>query len=94
MTGKPMLWIAYNPSISNHTKNREQFNGEKPAWGESLDDFLSKQGIDVPHVDDVLALRMGWVVVESRRLEAPERDEDGNRITDWYWTVIVRKAGF
>jgi hypothetical protein len=25
-----------------------------------------------------------------RRLEAPERDGDGNQVTDWYWTVIVR----
>lgn len=87
---KPMLWIAYDPSISDHRKNREQFNGEKPAWGESLDDHLAKQGIDVPQEGDQLSLRMGLREVVYRRLEAPERDGDGNRVTDWYWTIFVK----
>jgi len=85
----PMLWIAYDPSITDYKKNREQFNGDKPAWGESFDDFNSKQGIDVPHVGDRLALRMGVRYVESRRLECPERNDDGDRVTGWYWTIIV-----
>lgn len=84
-----MLWIAYDPSISDYKKNREQFNGKKPAWDEPLDDHLAKQGIDVPQVGDELNLRMGLRTVTQRRLEAPERDEDGNRVTDWYWTIIV-----
>jgi len=83
-------WIAYDPSILDRLKNREQFNGSKPAWGESLDDFNSKQGIPVPMVGDVLQLRMGRRVVEERRLEQPERDDDGNRVTGWYWTIMVR----
>jgi hypothetical protein len=94
MPASSMLWIAYDPSVDDHRKNREQFNGEKPAWGESLDDHLGKQGVDVPQVGDVLNLRMGRRVVESRRLEAPERDDKGNRVTAWYWTVIVREADF
>lgn len=87
---RPMLWIAYDPSNYDHKKNREQFNGEKPAWGESMDDHLAKQGVDVPQVGDELHLRMGYRTVVSRRLEAPERDEEGNRVTDWYWTIIVK----
>jgi hypothetical protein len=86
----PMLWIAYDPSISDHLKNREQFNGEKPAWGESREDFEAKQGIPVPEVGDELMLRMGRRVVEYRRLESPEHDDEGNRVTDYYWTIIVR----
>lgn len=85
-----MLWIAYDPSIFDHLKDREQFNGRKPAWGESEDDFLSKQGVDVPQVGDVLSLRMGRRTVVERRLEQPERDDEGNRVTDWYWTILVR----
>ena len=90
MTTRPMLWIAYDPSVGDHMKNREQFNGREPAWGESLDDHLGKQGVDVPQVGDELSLRMGMRTVVRRRLEAPERDDDGPRVTDWYWTVIVR----
>lgn len=90
MTEKPMLWIAYDPSINDYLKNREQFNGEKPAWGESTEDFLAKQGIPVPKVGDQLMLRMGSRTVDYRRLEQPERDDDGNRVSDWYWTVVVR----
>jgi hypothetical protein len=87
---KQMLWIAYDPMVIDHLKNREQFNGDKPAWGESMDDHLSKQGVDVPQLGDTLSLRMGYRTVYDRRLEAPERDEDGNRVTDWYWTILVR----
>ena len=85
-----MMWIAYDPSITDYLKNREQFNGWKPAWGESEEDFDAKQGIDVPQVGDRLALRMGYRTVESRRLEAPERDDDGVWVTGWYWAVLVR----
>lgn len=85
-----MLWIAHDPSIFDHQKNREQFNGAKPAWGESMDDHLSKQGIPVPLVGDTLCLRMGRRRVVERRLEAPERDAEGNRVTGWYWTILVR----
>lgn len=88
--GQPMLWIAYDPMVRDHLKNREQFNGERPAWGESLDDHLGKQGVDVPNVGDALSLRMGYRTVYERRLEQPERDDEGNRITSWYWTVLVR----
>lgn len=91
---QPMMWIAYNPSISDSQKNREQFNGEEPAWGESIDDFNAKQGVDVPQVDDVISLRMGRCVVESRRQESPEYGDHGDRVTGYYWTIIVRKAGF
>ena len=95
MPTSPMLWIAYDPSIHDHLKNREQFNGDEPAWGESLDDHLDKQDVDVPQVGDIIQLRMGRRIVESRRLDAPERDyETGNRDTAWYWTIIVRDAGF
>ena len=90
MTTDPMLWIAYDPSISDYQKNREQFNGKAPAWGESTQDHLAKQGVDVPMVGDELTLRMGSRVVKSRRLEAPERDYKGNQVTGWYWTIIVR----
>ncbi len=84
------LWVAYDPSNLDHLKNREQFNGAEPAWGESRDDFYAKQGVAVPLVGDVLQLRMGRRVVEERRLKCPEHDEDGNRVTGWYWTVMVR----
>ncbi len=90
MSNGPMLWIAYDPSVSDYKKNREQFNGEKPAWDESVDDHLAKQGIDVPQVGDELKLRMGMRTVVQRRLEAPERDDEGNRVTDWYWTILVK----
>ena len=86
----PMLWIAYDPSNSDHLKNREQFNGQKPAWGEPAEDFLAKQGVDVPQVGDSLNLRMGHRTVVERRLEAPEVDDTGRRVTNWYWTIIVR----
>lgn len=89
MTAKPMLWIAYDPSVMDHLKMREQFNGDEPAWGESLADHLSKQGVDVPQVGDELALRMGLRRVTERRLCCPETDDDGNFVTSWYWTVIV-----
>lgn len=90
MTSQPMLWIAFDPMVGDHLTMREQFNGEKPAWGESLDDHLGKQGVDVPQVGDELSLRMGTRTVASRRLEQPERDDEGNRVTDWYWTIMVR----
>ncbi len=90
MSDKPMLWIAFDPSVADPMRNREQFNGDAPAWGESLDDHLAKQNIPVPEVGDRLNLRMGLRNVESRRLEQPERDEDGNRVTGFYWTVFVR----
>jgi hypothetical protein len=89
MSERPMMWIAYDPSNFDSNTNREQFNGSEPAWGESLDDHLSKQGIDVPQVGDSLSLRMGYRIVVGRRLEAPERDENGDRVTDWYWTILV-----
>jgi hypothetical protein len=85
-----MLWIAYDPSITDHLKNREQFNGETPAWGESMDEFNAKQNVDVPQLGDTLNLRMGRRVVEERRLESPEHDHEGNRLTGWYWTILVR----
>jgi hypothetical protein len=85
-----MLWIAYDPMVSDHLKMREQFNGERPAWGESLGDFNAKQGVDVPQVGDTLSLRMGSRTVYERRLECPETDDDGVRVTGWYWTVLVR----
>lgn len=90
MRDNPMHWIAYDPMIVDHLKNREQFNGDEPAWGESLDDHRAKQGVDVPQVGDTLSLRMGYRTVYERRLERPEHDDDGNRVTDWYWTVLVR----
>lgn len=90
MSKQPMLWIAYDPMINDHLKNREQFNGQKPAWGESLDEHLGKQNVDVPQVGDELVLRMGRRTVVSRILEQPERDDEGNRVTGWYWTVMVR----
>lgn len=85
-----MTWIAYDPSSSDPNSNREQFNGDKPAWGETWDDFHAKQGIDLPQVGDVLALRMGDRTVVSRRLEQPEHDDAGTRVTGWYWTITVR----
>ena len=87
---EPMLWIASDPGMFDDMKNREQFNGREPAWGESREDHLAKQGVPVPEVGDQLSLRMGLRVVEYRRLEAPERDDDGNQVTDWYWTIVVR----
>lgn len=89
-TSQPMHWIAHNPSIFDHLKNREQFNGDAPAWGESQEDHDLKQNIDVPMVGDELWLRMGSVVVESRRLCCPEEDEEGRPVTGWYWHIIVR----
>ncbi len=90
---KPMMWIAYDPLISDHLKNREQFNGDEPAWGESLDDHRAKQGVDVPLVGDDIQLRMGRVSVISRRLEQPEYDDEGNRVSPWCWCVIVKRYG-
>lgn len=87
---KPMMWIAYDPSMSNAQGNREQFNGDEPAWGESMVDFAAKQGIDVPQVGDQLNLRMGLRVVDYRRLERPETNDAGQFVTGWYWTVIVK----
>jgi hypothetical protein len=87
-----MEWIAYDPSILDHLKMREQFNGDKPAWGESEEDFRAKQGVDVPQVGDELDLRMGWRRVTDRRLCAPERDDNGDIVTGWYWTIFVRGA--
>lgn len=84
------MWIAYDPSVHDHLKNREQFNGERPAWGESEEDHQIKQGVPVPEVGDQLSLRMGYRTVESRRLERPEVDDDGYPVTGWYWTIIVR----
>lgn len=89
MAKHPMMWIAYDPLIADHLRNREQFNGDEPAWGESLDDHNAKQGIDVPQVGDVLSLRMGYRRVIRRRLEKPEIDGDGNRVSSWYWTITV-----
>lgn len=89
MTDTTTTWIAYDPGVLDHTKNREQFNGTKPAWGESMDDFRSKQGVEIPQVGDALMLRMGRRVVVERRLEAPEYDDGGNRVTGWYWTILV-----
>lgn len=86
----PMLWIAYDPMVHDHLKMREQFNGDEPAWGEPLDDHLAKQGVDVPQVGDSLSLRMGYRTVYERRLERPELDEDGVRVTGWYWLVMVK----
>lgn len=90
MNRQPMLWIAYDPSVFSNQENREQFNGTSPAWGESWADFNAKQGVDVPQVGDVLALRMGHRTVESRRLEQPETNDAGERVTGYYWTVIVK----
>lgn len=87
---QPMTWIAYDPLIFDRLKNREQFNGDEPAWGESEDDHKTKQGVDVPQVGDTLSLRMGYKTVYERRLEQPEHDEEGTRVTGWYWTILVR----
>lgn len=86
-----MMWIAYDPLIMDYLKNREQFNGEQPAWGESADDHQAKQGVDVPQVGDTLSLRMGYRTVYERRLECPEHNDDGDRISGWYWTILVRR---
>jgi hypothetical protein len=85
----PLMWIAYDPMVINPKRDREQFNGSKPVWGESVADCDAKQGVDVPQVGDELSLRMGVRTVKYRRLEAPERDENGDPITGWYWTVVV-----
>jgi hypothetical protein len=90
MSDKPMMWIAYDVMIHDGKKNREQFNGDQPAWGESQEDFQAKQGVDVPQVGDTLDLRMGWREVNDRRLCSPERDDDGNLVGGWYWTIFVR----
>lgn len=90
MTSKPMMWIAYDPMVNDHLRNREQFNGYEPAWGESRADFALKQGVDVPQVGDELSLRMGRRTVYDRRLEQPETDEAGTPVTAWYWTVLVK----
>ena len=87
---RKMLWIAYDPMVRDYLTMREQFNGTKPAWGESEVDFQAKQGVDVPQVGDQLSLRMGRRTVYQRRLEAPETDDDDNLTTDWYWTVLVK----
>jgi hypothetical protein len=85
-----MLWIAYDPSCLDQRSNREQFNGERPAWGEAVEDFEAKQGIDVPLPGDQLSLRMGTRTVDYRRLECPETDDEGRMVSGWYWTVIVK----
>lgn len=59
----PMMWIAYDPSIHDHLKMREQFNGDQPAWGESQEDHDSKQGVDVPQVGDELDLRQDHLLL-------------------------------
>lgn len=89
----PMMWIAYDPLNGDALRNREQFNGDKPAWGEPLDDHLAKQGVEVPQVGDHLQLRMGLVEVLSRRLEMPEFDEADIRVGGWYWCLIVNRLG-
>lgn len=89
MSEQPMLWIAYDPMINDHLKNREQFNGQEPAWGESQTDFDSKQCVAVPMLGDTLVLRMGMRTVYDRRLEAPDT-ENGVPVTPWYWTILVR----
>jgi hypothetical protein len=86
---KKMMWIAYDV-MGPHIGGREQFNGEKPAWGESEDDFLANQGVDVPVIGDQLSLRMGMRRVYDRRLEQPDHDDNGVRVNDWYWTVLVK----
>lgn len=43
-----------------------------------------------PQVGDELDLRMGFRTVVERRLCAPERDDVGNIVTGWYWTIFVR----
>jgi hypothetical protein len=90
MMTRPVPWIAYDPMVNDRLRNREQFNGDEPAWGESLEDHLAKQGVDVPQVGDALNLRMGYRTVYGRRLEQPERDDDGNPVGGWYWTILVR----
>lgn len=86
---KPMMWIAYDPSDPDPMTNREQFNGDGPAWGESMDDHLSKLRVDVPMAGDVLELRMGFRRVKYRRLTAPEHNDQGTRVSPWYWTIVV-----
>jgi hypothetical protein len=85
-----MEWIAYDPDRHDPKDNREQFNGMKPAWGESFEDFAAKQGIDVPLPGDQISLRWGMRTVDYRRLERPELNDEGKAMTGWYWTVIVK----
>ena len=63
MATSPMLWIAYDPSVNDHYKNREQFNGQKPAWGESLDDYRPLLQRVAQERDDVLVIEGGMVDV-------------------------------
>lgn len=88
----PMMWIAHDPSIGDPERNREQFNGHKPAWGESEEDFLSKQGVDVPNIGDELTLRMGHRRVYDRRQVPLPQDEAGGNGASWYWTVLVKET--
>jgi hypothetical protein len=85
-----MEWIAYDPGHPDPHSNREQFNGTKPAWGDTAEEFIAKQGIDLPMPGDQLNLRMGIRTVDYRRLCCPETDDDGRAVTGWYWTVIVK----
>jgi len=86
-----MTWIAYDPDPSLDLSNcREQFNGTSPVWGDTMEEFEAKQGVDVPQVGDQLCLRMGFRTVEYRRLERPETDYEGSPVTGWYWTIIVK----
>lgn len=89
MSEMPMMWIAYDLSIHDPNKNREQFNGQKPAWGETVEQFLENRGVPVPQTGDSLSLRMGYRKVMSRRLQRPECDENGAPVTGWYWTIFV-----
>lgn len=43
-------------------------------------------------VQAALELRMGRRVVVDRILSCPEHDDDGNRVTGWYWTIMVRAS--
>lgn len=88
MRNKPMMWIAYDPIVGSYKTNREQFNGDKAAWGESEDDWKAKQGVDVPQMGDELMLRMGMRTVYKRRLCL--MDEDDSTDPYWYWTIFVR----
>lgn len=84
------VWIAYEVLNDNYDRNREQFNGDKPAWGESVADWQSKQGVDVPVIGDEISTRNGVRTVYNRRLDRPEEDDNGELVTDWCWTVFVR----
>lgn len=85
-----MMWIAYDPGHLQSSACREQFNGDRPVWGDTQEEFEAKQGVDVPQVGDQLSLRMGIRTVEYRRLECSETDDEGRMVTGWYWTVIVK----